>query len=57
MVSEKLFNEIRAHIKDILVHKTALGKSLWEEFIKLHPIDIATFLSELPEEQFKKMLI
>ena len=57
MVSEKLFNEIRAHIKDIITHRTALGKSLWQEFLKLHPVDIATFFSELPEEQFKKMFI
>ncbi len=57
MVSEKLFNEIRAHIKDVIVQKTALAKSLWQEFIKLHPVDIAIFLSELPEEYCKKMFI
>lgn len=57
MVPEKLFSEIKTHIKDVISQRSALGKSLWQELLKLHPADIATFFSDLPEEQFKKLFI
>lgn len=57
MVPEKLFGEIRTHIKDVMSRRSALGKSLWQELLKLHPADIAAFFSELPEEHFKKLFV
>ncbi len=57
MVPEKLFAEIKDHIKDVISKKSALGRSLWDELLKLHPADIAIFFSGLPEEHFKKLFI
>lgn len=57
MVPEKLFIEIKDHIKDVVSKKSALGRSLWDELLKLHPADIAVFFSELPEEYFKKLFV
>jgi len=57
MILEKLFSEIKTHIKDVMSQRSALGRSLWEELLKLHPADIATFFSELPEDQFKKLFV
>ena len=57
MVPEKLFGEIKIHIKDVISQRSALGKSLWEELLKLHPADIATFFSDLPEDHFKKLFV
>jgi magnesium transporter len=55
MVPEKLFSEIRKNIKAVMIRRSALGKSLWQELLKAHPADIAAFLASLPEEDFKKM--
>ncbi len=57
MVPEKLFGEIKVHIKDVISQRSALGKSLWEELLKLHPADIAIFFSDLPEDHFKKLFV
>lgn len=57
MVPEKLFAEIRNNIKAVILRRSALGKSLWQEFVKAHPADIAVFLADLPEEEFKKLYI
>ena len=57
MVPEKLFSEIRDHLKEVIAQRSALGVSLWQELLALHPADIASFFSELPEEHFKKLFI
>lgn len=57
MVPEKLFGEIKTHIKDVMSQRSALGRSLWEELLKLHPADIAAFFSDLPEDHFKKLFV
>ncbi|MFT6765917.1 MAG: magnesium transporter [Alteromonas naphthalenivorans] len=55
MVPEKLFAEIKKNIKSVISRKSALGKSLWEELLKIHPADIAEFLANLSVEEFKKI--
>lgn len=57
MLIDKLFKEIKAHIQDVSEKKTALGKSLWREFVDLHPADIAQFLSDIHYEYFKKLFL
>lgn len=57
MVPEKLFSEIRKNLKVVISRRSALGESLWEEMLKCHPADIATFLASLPEEDFKKIYV
>lgn len=55
MVSEKLFDEIKHNINDVINRQSVLGKLLWEELIKVHPADIAYFLTSLPEDNFKNL--
>ena len=57
MISEKLFDEIRNNIKDVINRQSVLGKLLWEELLKVHPADLAHFLGSLPEDHFKKLYI
>ena len=57
MVIEKLFKEIKAHIQEVTQKETALGKSLWKEFVKLHPADIAQFLSHVDSDCFEKLFL
>jgi magnesium transporter len=57
MVLEKLFKEIKAHIQEVAEKKTALGKSLWKEFINLHPADIAQFFSNVDYDYFKILFL
>lgn len=57
MVPEKLFKEIKNNLHEVVERKSDLGLSLWEELLKVHPADIASFLSELPEEQAKKLFV
>ena len=56
MVPEKLLKEIRSNFKAVIARRSNLGKSLWRELLDLHPVDIAQFLSELNEENFKRLL-
>lgn len=57
MVPEKLFREIKNNLHEVVNRKSDLGISLWEEFLKVHPADIASFLSELSEDHAKKLFI
>ena len=57
MISEKLFDEIKNNIKDVIQRQSVLGKLLWEELLKAHPADLAKFLGSLPEDDFKKLYI
>ncbi len=57
MISEKLFDEIKNNIKDVISRQSVLGKLLWEELLKAHPADLAKFLGSLPEDHFKKLYI
>lgn len=57
MISEKLFDEIKNNIKDVIDKESVLGKLLWEELLTAHPADLARFLGSLSEENFKKLYI
>lgn len=52
MESEHILQEIRDNILAVL-HEEPLGKGLWNNFIELHPADIAHFLSDIEPEQCK----
>lgn len=46
MESERILAEFKDNIQAV-IHEETLGKALWQEFIKLHPADIANFFSDL----------
>lgn len=43
----KTLSEIQDNISAVIAKDTALGESLWEVFIDLHPADIADFLTDI----------
>ncbi len=55
MDSERVMQEIRDNIDALISQKTSLGKSLWEAFLEIHPVDIADFLTEISKEQVKPL--
>jgi magnesium transporter len=57
MGPEKILYEVKTHLKAVISRKSPLGETLWNEFINLHPVDIAHFLSELDPEQFKELFL
>lgn len=57
MGPEKILREVRTHLKAVINRKSPVGESLWNEFVNLHPVDIAQFLSELDPEQFKELFL
>jgi magnesium transporter len=57
MVPERLFKEIRHHLKAVISRKSDVGKSLWKAFLEQHPADIAQFLSHLRLSEFKALLV
>jgi len=57
MIPGRLLKEIRQHMKAVISRRSNLGKSLWKELITLHPADIAQFLSEISQDDFKKLFL
>jgi magnesium transporter len=48
-----VLKDIREHIETVIAQDSSLGIYLWNEFIKLHPADIAQFLADIEEKYFK----
>lgn len=55
--SRKLLREIRNNIEAVLSMDSALGQSLWEEFLKLHPVDMASFFMNLDKEPLQELYL
>ena len=50
MLEEKLLNDVKEHIEEVIERKTARGLLLWQQFIDLHPADTAQFFTNLSPE-------
>ena len=46
MNTQKILDQIAAHMETVEKQDSPLGVLLWQEFVKLHPADIAQFLSD-----------
>lgn len=55
MNTQQILQEIRANIKTVISKDSALGQSLWKEFLKIHPADMAYFFSDIEEEDFQSL--
>lgn len=51
MEHAKLFQEILSHVEEIISLQEPLGTKLYQEFVQLHPADIATFLTSLGSKE------
>ena len=52
-----ILQEIREHIDTVISRDSSLGVYLWNALIKLHPADIARFLTDIEEEHFKALFL
>jgi magnesium transporter len=50
-----ILDDIREHLDTVIQLDSTLGIYLWEEFIKLHPADMARFLTDVDPEAFSKL--
>lgn len=55
MSTQRLFNQINEVIIDVIERNSPLGQGLWEELIKLHPADIAQFLSSINRDDAQQL--
>lgn len=57
MISPKIYNQIETNIDTIVKKDSALGIELWNELLKIHPADLATFFTNIDKEDFKALFI
>lgn len=51
----KVLAEIRDNIQTVIAKDSALGESLWDAFVQLHPADIADLLSDISKEHARQL--
>jgi len=52
-----ILQEVRENLAAVIAHDTAVGLSLWEKLIKVHPADLASFLADLDRDDFKRLYL
>jgi len=57
METQKVLGEVRHHIRAVISQKSEIGVTLWNKFLKLHPADIAQFLSEIHTDDFHELAL
>lgn len=55
MESNSILQEVQDNIETVLAQDSTLGVSLWHEFLKIHPADIAQFFIDSDREHFRQM--
>jgi magnesium transporter len=55
MAYNKLFDQVQENIDTVIRRDTPLGVLLWKEFLRVHPADIAQFLSSLEHENIESI--
>ncbi len=57
MNSQRLLHEIQDHMEAVITQNSDLGKGLWEQFLQLHPADIADFFSDIDPDYFQLLFL
>lgn len=55
MNSKNILNDVRDNIAAVIALDSALGESLWQAFLQIHPADIADFLSTISRPDAQKL--
>lgn len=50
VTTQKIFDEIHDHIKEVIAQSEPVGAALWAKLLKAHPADIAEFINALETE-------
>ena len=54
---QKIFDQITDNLETVIKEDSPLGVLLWQEFVKLHPADIAQFLSDASKYAARKLFL
>jgi magnesium transporter len=57
MDKQKIFDQIVDNIETVEKQDSPLGVILWQEFVRLHPADIAQFLSDSPKDHARTLFL
>jgi magnesium transporter len=57
MARDKIYDEVRESLEAVISRDSALGQSLWEAFIALHPADISEFLGTISKKAAQKLFL
>ncbi len=57
MDGQRLLHEIKDHLDAVIAQDSAYTKGLWENFLHLHPADIADFFTDIDWDQFQELYL
>src|ERR1700722_12712891 len=57
MDSGQILYEIKSNIDTVINRDSPLGQSLWQELLKIHPADIADFLSDITSQESEAIFL
>ena len=57
MNSDTLLQEMQEHVDELITRNTPEAQVRWQQFISLHPADIAQFFSSIEKENAKKIFL
>lgn len=57
MDGQNFLREIQDHLDTVIAQDTPAGKGLWNQFMQLHPADIADFLSDIEWERTQELYL
>lgn len=57
MDGQHLLQEIKNHLDAVIAQDSAYAKGLWEQFLHLHPADIADFFTDIDWDQFQELYL
>ncbi len=55
MDMEKIFQEIKDNIEEVIAHEAPIGSALWDALLLEHPADIAEFLGKIDREHAQQL--
>jgi magnesium transporter len=55
--TEKIFDQILGNLDTVITQDSPLGILLWQEFLKIHPADIAQFLGNIDKQSVQRLFI
>ena len=55
MDGQHLLQEIKNNLDAVIAQDSAYAKGLWEQFLHLHPADIADFFTDIDWDQFQEL--
>lgn len=55
-MTKRTFQEVIENLEEVISRGTPLGRDLWEQLLKVHPVDLALFLTDSSDEIFDQIM-